>query len=351
MVNPTNGKLVELRSPDGEVRRDDQGNPRVWEFKPENTGTNHFFANPIELDEQTLLAVGYDFKMYEIDIESARLNTTTEVTGVTTNDSATPTSHTYAGMGVGGVADPVRNGDLLYFGMNTRNLLAVDEENLTEQWVFPTDHGVWAEPLILDGVMYFTSLDHNLYAANPETGAEIWSLDLGGAVTSTPLVHDDFLYVGSFGRKLFKVSLQGEIVAEYATSDWIWGTPIIVDDVLYTGDMSGNVYAIDISDGNLTLIWQQKIAGRGIRATPLIVDDTIVVGARDHKVYWLSRDDGAVKFSRDVAGEVLSDILLIEPSENVDIPEPYVIVSSVANNELLVAFTLEDGEREWTYGR
>lgn len=351
MVNPTNGKLVELRSADGEVRTDDQGNPRVWEFiPPEGATPNMFFANPLELDEETLLAVGYDFKMYEIDIASARLNSTTQVTGVANADSATPTT-TYVGTGLGGVADPVRNDDLLYFGLNARDLIAVDWQDLTMQWTFPTNHGVWSEPLIADGVMYFGSLDHHLYAVNPETGAEIWRLDLEGAATSTPLIYEDHLYIGSFGREIFKISLQGEVVAKFDTGDWIWGSPVIVDDVLYAGDMSGNVYAIDASGDSLNLLWQQKVAGRGIRATPLVVDDTIVVASRDHKVYWLNRDDGVPRFSRDVAGEVLSDILLIEPSETVDIPEPYVIVSSVAYNELLVAFTLEDGEREWTYGR
>jgi outer membrane protein assembly factor BamB len=359
MIDPEDGKPVELRNADGEVRLDDQGNARVWEFLPENAGPNMFFANPIEINEETLLAVGYDFKLYEIDIESARLNETIEVTEVTDEASATQTGRrgrSYAGVGVGGVADPVLRDDLLYFGLNARDLIAVDWEDKTGQWTFPTEHGVWSEPLIVDDVMYFTSLDHNLYAANADTGEELWVVDLQGASTSTPILHDDHLYVGSFGRKLFKISLEGEIVAEFETSDWVWGAPTIVDGTLYVGDMSGNVYALDSSD--LTPQWQQKVAGRGIRATPLVVDDTIVVGARDHNVYWLNRDDGTQKLDnngeplqRQMAGEVLSDIMLVEPSETVDIDEPYVVVSSIANNELLVAFTLEDGEREWTYGR
>jgi outer membrane protein assembly factor BamB len=354
LIDPTDGKLVELRDADGEVRRDEQGNPLTWQFMPEGSGPNMFFANPLEIDEQTLLAVGYDFKVYEIDIPSARLNTTIEVSGFTDEDSTSQTSRrgrSYSGVGVAGVADPVQRDELIYFGMNARNLLAVNAEDLIEEWQVETGHGVWTEPLIVDDVMYFTSLDHNLYAVNADTGEALWQLDLQGAVISTPVLYDDHLYLGSFARKLFKISLQGEIVAEFGTLDWVWGTPTIVDDVLYAGDMSGNVYAVDISSDSFEQVWTQKIAGRGIRSTPLISGDTIVVGSRDHKVYWLGQEDGNVRFSRDVAGEVLSDILLIEPSESVDIPEPYVIVSSVANNELLVAFTLEDGQREWTYGR
>lgn len=348
MIDPTDGKPVELRNPDGEVRLDDQGNPRVWEFMPEGTGPNHFFANPILLDEETLLAVGYDFKIYEIDLVSARLNQAHQVTGYT-DESGNRVGR--SGTGVGGIADPVLNNDQLYLGLNVRNLLAVDVPGFTQEWEAETQHGVWSAPVIVDDVMYFTSLDHNLYAVNPDTGEEIWRLDLQGAAPSAPLVYKDHLYVGSFARKVFKISLDGEIVDEFSTGDWVWGTPAIVDDVLYVGDMSGNLYAQDVSGEGFEPVWEQKIAARGIRATPLINGDYVIVGARDHKVYWVNREDGSVVFSREVAGEVLSDLLLIEPSETVDIPEPYVVVSSVANNELLVAFTLENGEREWTYGR
>ncbi len=50
-------------------------------------------------------------------------------------------------------------------------------------------------------------------------------------------------------------------------------------------------------------------------------------------------------------GAVLSDPVLVEPDESVDIPEAYVIFSTITNSELLVAFTAQNGERRWSYGR
>jgi hypothetical protein len=79
----------------------------------------------------------------------------------------------------------------------------------------------------------------------------------------------------------------------------------------------------------------------------LVTGEYVIVGSRDQKIYWLDQEDGSTFFSREVAGEVLSDLLLIEPSETVDIPEPYVIVAIPANENALFAFTLQSGERVW----
>lgn len=342
MIDPTNGKPVELRNADGEVRLDDQGNARIWEFKGIEGQTSQFYSAPIQMDANTLLVPTYkptDNRMFEVDLPSARVDG--------------------SGVAVPGhvVADVVKNDNLVFVGLSERNLVAYNSADMTEKWQINTDHGIWSHPLIVDNVMYFTSLDHFLYAINPDTGEEIWKLDLQGAAPGAPIFYNDHLYVGTFARKVFEISTEGQVTSEYATTDWVWGSPVIVDDILYVGDMGGHLYALNVGSGGLTERWTVKVADRAIRATPLITDDYIIVGSRNHNVYWLNREDGSVVNDvdgprvRSLNGEVLSDLLLIEPSDQVDIPEPYVIVSSVANDNLLAAFTLSDGKRVWTYGR
>jgi outer membrane protein assembly factor BamB len=118
--------------------------------------------------------------------------------------------------------------------------------------------------------------------------------------------------------------------------------------MVYVGDLGGNVYALRDSGGSLDEVWSRKVATRGIRMTPFVDDEMIVVGSRDHNVYWISRQSGEETFKREVRGEVLSDILLIEPNDT--IREPIIVVSTIAREELLVAFTLDQGERRWVYG-
>lgn len=342
LINPENGKPVELRNADGEVRLDDQGNARIWEFRGEEGQTSQFYSAPILLNDSTLLVPTYkptDNRIFEVNLPTARI----EGSGV-----AVP-GHV--------VADVVKNEDLVFVGLSERNMVAYDSADMTERWTINTQHGIWSRPLIVDDVMYFTSLDHFLYAVNPDSGEEIWKLNLQGAAPGAPILYNDHLYVGSFARKVFEISLDGKITSEFTTTDWVWGSPVIVDDILYVGDMGGHLYALNVGADGLTERWSVKPAERAIRATPLVTDDYIIVGSRDHKLYWLNREDGTQVNDvegprvRTLNGEILSDLLLIEPSEQVDIPESYVIVSSVANDNLLLAFTLANGKLVWTYGR
>jgi outer membrane protein assembly factor BamB len=342
MIDPVDGLPIQLRNADGEVRLDAEGKPRIWEFRGEDGQAAQFYSAPVLLDETTLLVSTYkpaDNRIFEVNLPTARLDG--------------------AGAAVPGhvVADVVRNDDLVFVGLSERNLVAYDAADLTQRWQVDTQHGIWSHPLFVDDVMYFTSLDHFLYAVNPDNGDVLWKLDLQGAAPGAPVYYEGRLYVGTFARKVFEISTEGSIVSEYSTADWVWGSPTIVDDVLYVGDMGGHLYALNVGSSGLSERWTVKVAERAIRATPLVTDDYIIVGSRDHKIYWLNRGNGRPVTDvdgprvRSLNGEILSDLLLIEPSNQVNIREPYVIVSSVANDNLLAAFTLSKGERVWTYGR
>jgi outer membrane protein assembly factor BamB len=331
LVNVQDGLPVRLRNADGEVRLDEEGNARVWQFSGgTDDAANQFYSAPVVLGDETLLIAAYNKRLYAVNMSSARASTT-------------------AGVELPGqvVANPVVNEGLVYIGIGEGSLVALSAEDFSQQWQINTDQGVWSEPLIHEGVLYFTSLDHFLYAVDAQTGAETWKLDLQGAAPVSPIVYNDRLYVGSFARKIFEISLAGEILNEFKTDDWVWSAPTIVDDVLYAADLAGVVYAVDVADGGFALLWRSDVSERAVRTAPVVYDEYVIVGGRDQKVYWLSRTDGSIFWSRDVATEVLSDLLLIEPSETVNIPKPYVVVATLASEEPLVAFTVDNGERIW----
>ena len=201
---------------------------------------------------------------------------------------------------------------------------------------------------MVDGIVYVASMEHYLYAVDGTDGSEIWRLDLGGALAASPIYADGHLYIGSLGGKIFDVSLDGQILAEFEADNWVWSEPVIADGVLFATDLSGYVYALDISN-NLSSIWQtwdEPLAEKGIRGRPLVVDSYLVVAARDGNVFRLERDSGLSTLIQEVDAEILSDITLIESSDD----DPLIIVSTVNNEKILVAFTL-DGVSRWTYGR
>jgi outer membrane protein assembly factor BamB len=333
MVDPTDGSALKLLNSDGQVRLDDQGNPRTWKVTGSDAQTL-FFTVPLVENDETLILGAYNQKFFRVDVPTARIEN--------------PDGTAIEGYSGHMVANLVADDSRIYIGLSNHDVVALDRTDFSVQWTLHTEHGVWSAPLLLDGVLYFTSLDHNLYAADAATGDVLWKLDLEGAVLSTPVYANNHLYVGSFARKIFAISLDGEKLDEYQTADWVWGSPTAVGNVLYAADLGGTVYALDITNG-ITELWKTDVAEKAIRPSPLVVGDTVIVASSDMKVYWLSADNGLVNFSRQVESPVFADLLLIEPSETLDIPQPLVVVSTMSAAEALVAFTLDQGERRWVY--
>lgn len=338
MVDPTDGKTVRLLNPEGQVRLDDQGRPRVWEVRQ---GPNQFFSSPLLDADGRIVAATYNQVLYTIDMPTARIE----------NGTGAPIPDNPGHL----VADLEAGGDLVYAGLSTKNLVALDRRDFRVEWKVETRHGVWAQPLLVDEVLYFTSLDHHLYAVNARTGGELWTLDLGGAVPSEPVYANGRLYVGSFARQIYEVSPRGEIINSYETEDWVWGAPTIVDGILYAADLAGNVYALDTT-ANLREIWRVQAATMAIRPSPLVTQNYVLVASRDQRLYWLNRRDGSPVTDiegrllvREMQAPIFSDILLIEPNEKTAIPEPIVVVSTLSPGQMLVAYTLAEGRFLWTY--
>lgn len=336
LIDPADGRPVELLNPEGQPRLDDQGNPRIWEFRTTDNQQTRFFSAPVEITEDRLLVGSYDRRLLEADLISPDISVGTPVT-------VDPDQFL--------VASPVVDDGMIFVGLSDHDMVALDADSPTDTlWRFSTQYGVWDSPVVVEDVIYFASMDHNLYALDKASGELLWSTNLQGAVPSSPLYADGVLYVGSFARKVFALdAATGEIVAEHPTSEWVWGTPTLVDGTLYVADMGGFVYALRLEGGSFTEVWAPQVSQLAIATTPLVTDEFVIVGSRDRNVYWLDREDGSTTYAREVGGEVLADPLLVEAND--DIGQSLVVVNTSTLQELLVAFTLDDGQRLWAYGR
>lgn len=338
LVDPSNGVRVPLRDSSGAIRRQN-GEALNWQITGEwqlegQDVRSQFFASPVVLQDDTLLVPDYDGYLLRVAYSAARI----ERQYVKTDGHV--------------VADVAVSEDAIFVPHSEMNLIALERETYDTRWTFPTGRGIWSQPIVIGDTVYFTSMDHFFYAVDAATGDLRWQLDLEGAAASTPLydAEGDRFFVGSFARKLFEVSTDGEILSQYETADWLWSTPVLREGVLYAADLSGYAYALNADEG-LSEIWKTQATDAGIRPSPLVADTYVVVGARNGQVVWLSRESGTVEFQEDVGAEILSDLLLVEPSETQTIAEPRVIVSTVSAGRLLVAFNLSDGVQLWTYSR
>ena len=337
ILNPANGAPARLINPlNGEVMLDNENNPRTWILRGTENEGSQFFSIPIRIDEDTVLLADNNRRLLRVDSVVAEVQRSYPLADkVLTNT--------------------LRANDTLYLPYQNVGLSAISLEDFRELWKLRTEGdqaGVWAQPLLVDDMLVVPSVDHFLYAVDHLTGERLWALDLGGAVASTPLLANGRLYVGSFNKSFFEISLDGLILSEYATQNWVWGTPAIDENgIIYVADLSGFVHALDGERG-LRELWSAQIAERGIRAGPLVYGDRVIVASRDGKVYWLDRRDGQLLNAREIDGrpELLGEMMLLEPSEKLSIDEPLLLVTSVHDGRLVVAFGV-DGRETWVYPR
>ena len=354
LIDPITGQPVPLVDSEGEIRVDADGNPRKWEFQ--NDGSE-FYSSPIFVDDDLMLVADYNERLLTVNFSSARIE---DPTGVEIPGHV--------------IVDLITNeeGTILYLPLSDRDLVAFDIDTMTELWRWETERGIWADIIVVDDVLYVASIDHHVYALDAIRGTLIWQLDLDGAVAAAPVWSEDRLFIGTLDRKIFMISVDGEFIGEpLEMEDWVWSTPVLQDGVLYATDLSGHVYAAEPTDDGFNLIWKIKASDEGIRASPIVTDDHVIVGDRGGHVFWFNRDDGQPvmvegeeglePLEREVGSEILSDMLVIHRqsqeetsetgTENSEERSDLLIVSTVNNGRLLVAFTLNDGIRRWDFGR
>ena len=334
ILSPANGVPARLINPaSGQPVRDTDGNPRVWELMGATVDNAQFYALPLRLDEETLLLADHNSRLLKVDSVVAEAQ------------RAYPLPDQV-------VANMLDAGEVIYVPFQDGGVRAISRLDFSELWTFTEAAAVWSQPLLIDEMLVFSSIDHHVYAVDSASGGLIWKLDLGGSVASTPLLANGKLYVGSFNKSFYEISLDGYILSRYDTQNWVWGTPAIDEyGVVYVADLSGYVHALDTERG-LSPRWSAQVADRGIRAGPIVYQDRVIASSRDGKVYWLDRSDGGLINAREIDGapELLGNLLLLQPSETLDIDEPLIIVSSVDPGKLLIAFGV-DGRQTWIYPR
>jgi len=338
LLDPSNGSVTQLEDSEGRVRNDENGNPRRWIIDGGSKEHAEFFGRPLRLDDDYLLFPSANNRLLKVDLKGALIDPP-DAKGIPLSSPA--------------IANLVASDIIIYASLKYGDVVALDRDTYTELWRASVPEGVWSAPVIQDGILYVSGINHFLYAYNAETGAPVWSVDLGGLVGASPLVTADAVYIGSFDHKMFKISKDGQILAAFEGNNWFWSTPVLADGVLYATDLGGSVYAINPTD--MTAVWSLKVASRGIRPGPIVSGDYVVAASRDGSVYWLTRKTGELVKRRELDGrpEILSDMLLLEPSDSLDISEPLIVIGTVDTARLAIAFPLnpDSGYQGWIYSR
>ena len=160
-----------------------------------------------------------------------------------------------------------------------------------------------------------------LYAINLEDGRELWhypeSRNAKLVFYTTPVITPDGLViVGSSGTDYRLIALNpNDINSETNSPSEVWtfsgakdhwvATPLIVDNRLFAPNADGNLYVLDLEDGQSSkkALKTIQLAGR-LWAQPVTDGKLIFVSSLDHSVFAIDKDTFEVVWHEDVAGAI-----------------------------------------------
>jgi len=226
---------------------------------------------------------------------------------------------------------PVLDGDRLYFGGLSEQVIALDQTSGESQWAVDVDGPVRSSPVMDDGSLYVADVGGTVYSLDTANGDVSWTYSTTGTVMSAPALADDSLYVSTQGGSVDRLDLadgDGETVATFDGE--ITASPVTDETAAYFVTDGGTVAAIE--DG---VSWETDL-GDSVVATPAVADELLYVGSDGGELIAIETAGGDERWRVDLDGGIRRGLAV--------------------GNETVVAGTgsggvygIEGGEQSWEY--
>ena len=136
----------------------------------------------------------------------------------------------------------------------------------------------------------------SLYSIDTNKGTENWQFpDAGNRYIGNPLITDEFIYAPNADNTLYKLDLDGNLIAgwSFQADDPLWAAPVLVGSSLYLTSMDHHIYALDAKSGNFQ--WSPNDLGSAIASPPLVgANGTLYVGTFGSQILAINPANGAV---------------------------------------------------------
>jgi outer membrane protein assembly factor BamB len=208
-----------------------------------------------------------------------------------------------------GWASPALDGSSAYYLQNKDHLAAITlpaEGNAPITWTFPDKNkpdqkdlslkAIYATPVVDGDTVYGASYSGAVFAINKADGNLKWiRKDLSGGVVGGIAVSGDFLAVGTVDNHLYLLkksdhtSAPGWPADGITLKDAVWAQPVIKGDSVYVATMGGDVFALDLANGQKK--WTFHASG-AIADLARLDDTRLFVPSLNKQVYIVNMADG-----------------------------------------------------------
>ena len=138
-------------------------------------------------------------------------------------------------------------GDVLYFGSGTGELISLDWQRGTTEWIYfdPNQpNEIHSSPAVTDEVVIIGSRDRRLHCIERASGEGRWVFETRGMIDGSPVVVGDRVFFGSSDRNLYAVNIEdGSQAWQYPVGQRISGSPAVGEGclVIAADDRQGKI--------------------------------------------------------------------------------------------------------------
>lgn len=240
----------------------------------------------------------------------------------------------------GGIAaSPVIDTDnrLVLFGSEDYTFTALDAVSGRINWSYTTTNRIRGTARVAHGHVFFGSDDGKLHALVAGNGRFLWDFDMGAEVRSRPWVTNELIIVGSDSGEVIALELSGNRKWGYRTKRAIQSSPFVDNEgVCYVGSNDGHLYALDASSGYS--LWKFRTNGPVI-SSPIADDQFVYFGSADGNVYAVNTETGRQKWKFEVGKPVVASPALHNGQ---------IYVGATDNK--LYCIDAKTGKENWSFG-
>ncbi len=182
-------------------------------------------------------------------------------------------------------SSPLAVGGTLYFGTNTKGVLALSTADGTTRWRFDAPAAVKASPSFHDGDVFVADYQSTMFALDAGSGEVVWRTNTSevapfgrGGFFSSPAVGFGKVYAARDDGIVYAFDEKsGKVAWSFATGGQVYGSPSIAavpgtPATVYIGSENGTFYALDAKSGKLR--WKYDVGGP-VPGTATVIGDTV----------------------------------------------------------------------------
>ena len=237
------------------------------------------------------------------------------------------------------------NQDTVFVAYNA-HIYALNLQSGAVRWLFPSESNAqisfYASPVLTaDGKLVAGAYNHVLYGIDPATGQELWSFkEAGDRYIAPALVYNGLIFAPNADGNLYAIEIQNGNTAKrlwtFETGGELWATPSTDPqcNCIFLPSMDHHLYSIDAQNGSQN--WKTEDLGGAIVGKPAYGPDrTLYLGTFNREMLAIDATNGQIRWRVPTQGWVWGGPALVDGKLYFGDLDGYFYALDAANGELV----------------